>query len=43
MKKKFHDVTYKEYLGWANNRAADGRWSLEMALVPRLRRNGVSV
>ena len=33
MKKKICDVTYKEYLGWANDRAADGRWSLETALV----------
>ena len=33
MKKKIRDVTYKEYLGWVNDRAADGRWSLEMALV----------
>lgn len=33
MKKKIRDVTCKEYLRWANDRAADGRWSLEMALV----------
>lgn len=33
MKKKIRDVTYKEYLRWANNRAADGRLSLITALV----------
>ena len=33
MKKKIRDVTREEYLRWANDRAADGHWSLEMALV----------
>lgn len=32
MKKKIRDVTCEEYLSWANDRAADGHWSLEMAL-----------
>ena len=33
MKKKIQNVTCEEYLRWANDRAADGRWSLETALV----------
>jgi len=33
MKKKIRDVTCEEYLRWANDRAADGHWSLETALV----------
>ena len=33
MKKKIRDVTCKEFLRWANDRATDGHWSLELALV----------
>lgn len=33
MKKKIRDVKCEEYLRWANNRAADGCWSLETALA----------
>lgn len=33
MKKKIRDITCQEYLRWANDRAADGHWSSETALV----------
>lgn len=28
MKKKIRDCTFKEFTGWANARACDGRWSM---------------
>ena len=28
MKKKIKDCTFKEFTGWANARACDGRWSM---------------
>lgn len=33
MKKKIRDITCEEFLRWANDRATDGHWSSEMALV----------
>ena len=29
MKKKIKDCTFKEFTGWANARACDGRWSIK--------------
>lgn len=28
MKKKIKDCTFKEFTGWANARACDGRWNM---------------
>jgi hypothetical protein len=33
MKKKIKDCTFKEFTGWANARACDGRWSMQDAIV----------
>ena len=33
MKKPIRDVTFKEFAAWANNRAADGQWSLHTAMT----------
>lgn len=32
MKKKIKDCTFKEFTGWANDRACDGRWSMQDAI-----------
>lgn len=32
MKKKIKDCTFKEFTGWANDRACDGRWSMQDAM-----------
>ena len=32
-KRKIKDVSFKEFVDWANRRAADGQWSLADAMV----------
>lgn len=34
MKKKIKDCTFKEFTGWANARACDGRWSMVYEVKP---------
>lgn len=36
MKKKIKDCTFKEFTGWANARACDGRWSMLDAMNSNL-------
>lgn len=33
MKKKIRDATFREFADYCNQRAADGRWSLQDAVV----------
>lgn len=33
MKKKIKDCTFKEFTGWANARACDGRWNMLMLFI----------
>lgn len=37
MKKKIKDCTFKEFTGWANARACDGRWSMLDAMNSNLK------
>ena len=35
-KKAIRDITFKEFVDWANKRAADGQWSLNTAMTSTL-------
>ena len=33
VKKRIKDITFEEFISWANDRACDGAWALDTAVV----------